>query len=444
MIFTYSLIIIFCMLVLNAWFAAYEMALASVSIVKLRGLAQENKRGAHDALFMKEKIEASFAAIQLCITLVGFIAAAVGGAGTTDILAPYLLQHFRISRLLADILSLIFFIIPLSAFTIIFGELVPKSFALKNREWVCLKLSPIMKSLYRVLFPVVSFFEGVVKLITETGSKKIGALGNYDLLNIHELKAIASKARASRVIGIREEKIVHSAAELSRRQVKDIIIPLSEISIIPVDSSLTQALIRAHTDMHSRFPVCLKDGDPQSITGYINFKDIIYTLHANPADPGLKAIVRPMASFAGSAKISVVMEEMIQGALHMALVTDGARKILGMVTLEDILEELVGEMLDEYDRLPTYIHPYGSGWIIAGGVPLDKVASVTGVTIPQSVAPGQAPVHTFAQWCRYIRKGDLRGAETFEEGRFIVTIRKFRRKEVLEAFVALSDKTNVA
>ncbi|MDD5194203.1 MAG: CNNM domain-containing protein, partial [Candidatus Omnitrophica bacterium] len=247
MVFTYSLIIIFCMLVLNAWFAAYEMALASVSIVKLRGLAQENKRGAHDALFMKEKIEASFAAIQLCITLVGFIAAAVGGAGTTDILAPYLLQHFRISRLLADILSLIFFIIPLSAFTIIFGELVPKSFALKNREWVCLKLSPIMKSLYRVLFPVVSFFEGVVKLITETGSKKIGALGNYDLLNIHELKAIASKARASRVIGIREEKIVHSAAELSRRQVKDIIIPLSEISIIPVDSSLTQALIRAHT-----------------------------------------------------------------------------------------------------------------------------------------------------------------------------------------------------
>lgn len=435
MLFTYSIIIIFLMLLLNAVFAAYEMALASVSRLRLRGFVQENKRGAQDALFMKEKIEGSLAVIQLGITLVGVIAAAVGGAGVDDTIAPYLAEHFKISQLWADILSLIIFIIPLSAFTIILGELVPKNFALKNREWVCLRLSPAMKSLYIVCSPVVSLFEKIVKLITEIGSRQIGGLEKYNLPNIHELKIAASLARASRIIGIREEKIVHSAAGLSTRPVKEIIIPAKEISTIPLNLSLEQALIRAHMDMHTRFPVCAQENDPQSITGYVNFKDIIYTLHANPADPSLKAIIRPMKSFNADTNIAQVMEEMIQGALHIGLVQGNDGKILGMVTLEDILEELVGEILDEYDRLPTYIHPYGNGWVMGGGVPLDKVATVTGVEITRLKQPELPGVNTLAQWCRYVKKGDLKGAEAFEQGGLIVTIRKFRRQQVLEAFV---------
>ncbi len=443
MLFTYSLIVIFIMLLLNAVFAAYEMALASVSRARLRGFVHENKRGSQDALFMKERIEGSFAVIQLGITLFGVIAAAVGGAGVDETLAPYLLKHLNISQLAADILSLVVFIIPLSMLAIIFGELVPKNFALKNREWVSLRLSPAMRSLYVVCSPVVSLLEKIVKLITEIGSRKITDLENYNSPNIHELKIAASVARASRIIGIREEKIVHSAAELSTRPVKEIAIPAEEISTIPVYSSLSEALVKAHMDMHTRFPVSTKEGDPQTITGYINFKDVIYALHANPADPSLKAIVRPMKSFDADTNISVVMEEMMQGALHIGLVQDKSGKILGMVTLEDILEELVGEILDEYDRLPVYIHPYGNGWVMGGGVPLEKVALVTGIDITrlkQQEAPGP---NTLAQWCRYIKKGEVKGAEAFERCGLIVTVRKFRRKQVLEAFVELSDKSGV-
>lgn len=435
MIIAYSLIVILFMLVLNAVFAAYEMALASVSQSKLRALAQENKHGAKDALFMKDKIEASLAVIQVGITLVGAIAAAVGGASSYEAIAPYIVERFNAPRLWADILALAIFIIPLTIITIIFGELVPKTFALKKREWVCLKLSPAMKSIYIVFSPIVSFLEKTVKLITAKGAEKIGTKEGYHLPHIHELKAAASMARASRLIGIREEKIMHSAAELSLRPVKDIIIPAKEISTIPIKSSLTEALVLAHLDMHTRFPVSSESDNPQSITGYVNLKDIIYTLHSNPVEPSLQAIVRPMKSFDAEAKISGVMEEMIHDSLHIGIVKDTNGVILGMVTLEDILEELVGEILDEYDRLPTYIHPYGNGWVMAGGVSLDKVAQAAGIEISRLKPQGEPMVNTLAQWCRYIKKGNLKGAESFEHEGITVTVRKFRRKQVLEAFV---------
>jgi putative hemolysin len=435
MAFTYSFIVIVLMLVLNAVFAAYEMALASVTRARLKGLVQDNKKGSHDALFMKEGIEGSLAVIQLGITLVGAVAAAVGGASVDDAMAPFLVERFKISLILADIIALVVFIIPLCVFTIIFGELVPKNFALKNGEWVCLKLSPAMKALYHICFPVVSFLEWAVKLLTRMGAKKIEGLEEYGLPNVHELKAAASVARASRLIGIREEKIVHSAVELSGRSVKEIILPVDEIFAIPIDIQLIEVLVRAHKDMHTRFPVCTRAGDPQSIVGYVNFKDIIYVLHSNPSDPSLKAIVRPVKSFYGDMKISAVMEEMIQGGQHIGLVKDKSEKIIGMVTLEDILEELVGEIHDEYDRLPTYVNAYGIGWVMGGGVPLEKVAQVAGVNLSKLRPDGVQGLNTLAQWCQYVTKGDLKGAEAFYDGGLSVTVRKFRRKQVLEAFI---------
>lgn len=437
-----SLAVILCMLVLNAVLAAYEMALASITRTQARVLAQENRRGAKDTLFMKEQIEGSLAVIQLGITLVGVIAAAVGGANVDEALAPYLAQRWDLTPLASEILSLVIFVIPLSAVTIIFGELVPKTFALKHREWVCLRLSPTMRILYALFLPVVSLFEKVVKAVTELGSKKIGGAEGADLQGTRELKAVASLARASSLIGIREEKIVHSAAELSARPVREIVIPAAQISLIPLRATLTEALIQAHMDMHTRFPVCREENDPQSIVGYVNIKDIIYALHANPTDPSLKAIVRPMKIFDADTRLSAVMEVMIQESLHIGLVQEGGKQLLGMVTLEDILEEMVGEILDEYDRLPTYVHPYGDGWVMAGGVLLEKAAAITGVDISRLKRPEAPGVNTLSQWCRHVTHDKLKGAEAFESSGLIVTIRKFRRNQVLEVFVTRSAEKN--
>lgn len=437
MISLYSFIIIFLMLILNAVLAAYEIAIASIPRAKLKVLAEKKRAGAIEALFMKDQIEGSFAVIQLGITLVGVIAAAIGGAGMGQVVAPYLIQQFNMAGWLAQFIALVVFIIPLSVLTIIFGELVPKTFALKNQTWVCLKLSAIMKTIYIILHPVIMLFELIVKMITEKSSQRISPESQLEHQSVLELKALASMARVSRLIGMREEKIVHAAVELSVRDIKDIIIPIEDVSMILKSSTLIQALLRAHMDMHTRFPVVEYEGDPSSVVGYVNLKDIIYTLHGSSKDKGILAILRPIKTFSFHEKISIVMEKMIQQALHIAMIKDDDEKIIGMVTLEDILEELVGKIPDEYDRLPSYIHVCGSGWVMGGGVLLDQVSKKLGVSI-KDIEETQNNM-TLAQWCKKYCVC-MKGAESFCVEGLTIVPRKFRRKELLEAFVMLKEE----
>ena len=440
MTFLYVLFIIILMLIFNAFFAAYEMALASIPRVRLAVFVAQKKRGAEEAMFMKDRIEASLAVVQMGITLVGAIAAATGGVGATESIQPILSKWLDIPLIVAQILAVILIIIPLSYFTIIFAELVPKTFALRNKEWVCLKFSPIMKVLWEIFNPVVAFFERSVKVFLGLGPKNIGSAAKAgEGHGLYELRTAASMARTLSLIGAREERIVLSTTELSTRPVREIVISASAISMIPVHFSLSDALVRAHLDMHTRFPVCTQDANPQSITGYVNFKDIIFALHVNLSNPTLQGIVRPIKCVSASAMISAVLEEMIQETAHISLVRDECGKVLGMVTLEDLLEELVGEIKDEYDRLPTYIHPYFEGWVMGGGVPMDVVAETAGMKglyVPGALV--RAP--TLAEWCSRLKEGVLKGGEIIEKDGLSITVRKLRRGQLAEAVIIASQK----
>jgi putative hemolysin len=431
----YELITIGIMLFFNAVFAAYEMALASISAARLQVLLREKKKGAAEAVFMKDRIEASLAIIQLGITLAGAFAAATGGAGVEERLSPYLMETLKIPEFFAKILAIVFLIIPLAFIIIVFGELVPKVLALNNKEWIVLKLSPFMKFLSAVANPVVSIIEAVVKwtvgIVGRLGPKKSGDKTH----EFYDFKAAVSLARASKLLGAQEEKIVLSSVLFARRAVKDIVIPAQDISLIWMDSSLTDALIKAHLDMHTRFPVSRKLDDPQSIEGYINFKDIVFTLKTNPSEPSLKGIIRSIKKIDAETSISKILEMMIQEKLHIAIVVSGDGTILGMVTMEDVLEELVGEIEDEFDYLPTHIHPCGSAWIMGGGLPMTTVFSIIGFKGEDKFKDSKVP--TLSEWCIQKAKHPLEGGEIIEGDNVRVVIRKFRRKKVSEALVGL-------
>jgi len=434
--FGYELVVILIMLIFNAIFAAYEMGLASISRARLTILLNEKKKGAAEAAFMKDKMEASLATIQLGITLVGAIAAATGGAGVEETFVPYLQQKLGISETFSAILAIVLLIIPLTFVIIVFGELVPKMLALNNKEWIVLRLSPVMKVLSQAIHPVVSVIEITVKkvvgLLTRWGGIEPSSRGQW----LHELKAAVSLARTSKLMGEREEKIVLSAAHLSTHLVRDIMMPAQDISMIYVGSSLADALIRAHLDMHTRFPVCMKENDPQSIEGYVNFKDIVAVLSINPSDPTIRGISRPIKKVNEHTPLSVLLEIMIRERNHIVVVTSGEGTILGMVTLEDIIEELVGEIEDEFDRLPAHIHPYGSScWIVGGGVSMSAVASTAGLDWSGIFSNGRVP--TVAEWCVQKVGHTLKGGEVIESDNLRVSPRKFRRKKVLEAVVTV-------
>jgi len=433
MSFGFELIIIFIMLVINAFFASYEMAIASISRSRLAVLVGQKKKGAESAAFMKDRMEASLAVIQLGITFVGAIAAATGGAGIEESLSPVLEAKFGISPAWAEVISLICLIVPLSCFTIIFGELIPKVFALQNQERVCLFLSPAMKLISKIAYPVVSLFEGIVKRVVGFGSKQLD-LENSNEQGLHELRAAVSLARSSKLIGAHEEKIVLSASSLAVRPVSSAMIPASDINMIYADLSLEQAFIKAHLDMHTRFPVCEKDGDVQTIIGYVNFKDIILALKVNPSDPSLRGITRQLKSFENQIPLSNVLSQMMQEKIHIALVRDQRNKIEGFITLEDILEELVGEIEDEFDRMPTHIHPYGNSWIVGGGLTMGFVAEKIGKDLKMLGA--ETGTATLNDWCGQ-RLGKIpHGGDFFEQGDIRVVIRKIRRKKVAEVIIS--------
>lgn len=433
----FELLIILLMLGANAIFAAYEMSLASISRTKLAALVNLKLKGAVEAAYMKDRMEASLAVVQVGITLVGAIAAAVGGAGMEKHFAPVIAEALGIPRGAADILALTLLILPLSALIIIFAELIPKTYAINHHAFVCLALSPSMKVLAGIAYPVVAVFEGIVKrtiaLINRKYQRKNRPEENTGL---HELNAAVALARTSRLLGAREEKIVLAAAQLSVRPIKESMIPINDVSTIALETSLTQALVHAHNDMHTRFPVCAVGNDPQTIQGYINFKDIMAGLKLNPADPSIKGIIRPIKTFESSTPIAQALECMIQEKLHIALVVSKEGKTIGMVTLEDIIEEMVGEIEDEFDRLPGYVHPYGGGWIVGGGVTM----AVLGQTVGEASLPLPAEERSLklADWfARKTGKPPL-GGESINAGEVIIMVRKLRRKKLGEAIITFN------
>jgi len=435
MYFINELLIILTMIVLNAVFAAYEMALASISRTKLMYLVETKKKGSTEALFMKDRMEASLAAVQLGVTLVGSIAAAIGGAGVTEALNPYFQKTLGASKVMAEALSLAVLVIPLSSMTIIFAELIPKTYAIKNSEWVILKLSKMMIYFTYIAYPVISCLENIVKAANKFIGKKLPNNGPVSdtQSSLYELTAALSLARTSRLIDAQQEKIVLSAAQLSLRPIKEVMIPVADICMIPQNSSLADALVLAHLDMHTRFPVCGNIDDPQTIQGYINFKDIIATIKINPEDPTIRGTIRPIMKFADMTPISKVLERMIQEKLHIGLVENAQKKVTGMITQEDIIEELVGEIEDEFDRLPNHIHPYGNQWLVGGAVTMSALAKTMGIDWTLA-SPNEADLK-LADWCQRHFSRPFNGGEIISGNGFQITVRKLRRKKISEAFV---------
>jgi putative hemolysin len=437
--FGFELIIIALMLMVNAIFASYEMALASISRARLAALCQQKKKGAEQAAFMKDRMEASLAVVQLGITLAGALAAATGGAGMQEYFTPYLTGVLRVPSAFAEVLAVICLVIPLSVFTIIFAELVPKMFALQNREWVLLSISPAMKTIAWLAHPAVSFFETAVKRVMRLSPGRMGRDGGFEeQQGLHELKAAAALARASSLIGAAEEKIVLSAAEFSRRIVSGIMLPASDIVMIPVTDNLADALIKAHLDMHTRYPVCEREKDPQTIMGYVNFKDIINALKVNPASPDIRGITRPIPSVKQGSRLSDVLSQLIHDKTHIALVRDENDRVAGLIALEDLIEELVGNIEDEYDRLPGHVHPFGSSWIMGGGVPMSLVSSTLGYELESQAAPA-GPL-TLAGWVNEKLGRSPEPGEIVQLDGLTVMARKLRRKKIYECIVSLEKK----
>ncbi len=437
-----ELCVIAIMVVFNGVFAGYEIALAAVALARLHVLAGENRAGAKAALYMKENMEASLATVQVAITLVGAIAAAIGGAGAAEGIKPFLQSQIGLSAPVATALAIALIVLPLTFMMILFGELVPKVFSLRNKEWVCLRFSPVMRWFCFSVWPAVWLFESCVNTLMAWSERrwrpKVVPTAKSEAVELLELRAHAASARASRLIGEREEGIILGAARLSSQIAREIMLPAEFITMLNVENSLDECLIAAHLEMHTRFPVTERSGDPQSIIGYVNFKDMVALMRlSRPRNASLRAILRPLPRLKADLLVTACLERMIREHTHIALVCDADGKIAGLITLEDILEELVGEIEDEYDRLPTHAVQAGWAWVIGGGLSLERMKELTGIDLAADLPPNppEDSPQNVSDWIVGHLDQRLRGGDVIERPGLRVIVRKVRRQKVLEAQV---------
>jgi putative hemolysin len=428
-----EIIIIIIMLLLNSVFAAYELAITTVNLGRIKLLAEQKKRGAHSALLMKSRMGASLAVVQIGITLVGAIAAATGGSEAGHSISSTLQSTLNISESLSKIAAIALIVVPLSSITIIIGELVPKTIAIKNNEKVCLLLSPVMRAFAFLVYPSVLFFEWITKKLVNLFERNMKGNISQSELGIIELRAQARALRTSMVIDSDQEKIIIGASNLDRIKVMDILIPAQDIVTLFADGDLTEHFVTVHLEGYTRFPVVEVRSDPQSIIGYVNIKELLFLAKTHPHNPNLREILRPVLSFNSDVSIGDALSSMMKEHFHLALIRDELNVILGMITMEDILEEVVGDIQDEFDRLPRYITNFGKHFIVGGGVHLSVLFNR--LDYPGRISEG-IPNMTFNEWVLKNHDKKLAGGDLITIGDVEILVRKIRRNHVLEAIVS--------
>jgi putative hemolysin len=271
-----------------------------------------------------------------------------------------------------------------------------------------------------------------VGLITRWGERRWrdARPAGSEAAELQELRALAALARTTQLIGAREESIIVNAAKLSTRPVRESMLRAEYIGMLDMRSSLADALVRCHLDLHTRFPVTEEADNPQRIVGYVNFKDVVACMRLG-GSPSLRSILRPIPSFHEDMALSGCLEQLIREHTHIALIVGREGKIAGMITLEDIIEELVGEIQDEYDRLPAHIKQSGNGWVAGGGVSLTRLADLAGVNL--TTDPSAPAARTLSDWMVARLGRSVQGGDVVRHGDISVIVRSVRRNQLREA-----------
>ncbi len=339
-----EILVIAVLILLNAVFVAAEIALVTVRRTRIEQLIDEGRRGARLVRRLTAQPGRFLAVIQLGITFIGFLAAAFAGASIASGLRETL-ETIPALEPYAGGLALIIVTAVLSFFTIVFGELVPKTLALAHPERYALLLAPLVDVVGRVLRPIVWALQRVTEFINRL-------LGVSDIdqnqISTEELKLLVERGGEQGILEAEEEQMIHAVIELGGRRVHEVMVPRIDIVALASTAGLEEAIDKVVEEGHSRIPVYQETVD--EVIGILYAKDLLpFLKNGSPQRPSLRSLLRPPVFVPESMSIDDLLHELQRRKVHIAIVLDEYGGTAGLVTIEDLLEEIVGEIQDEYD-----------------------------------------------------------------------------------------------
>jgi putative hemolysin len=423
--------LIFLFLLGNGFFSGSEIAVISMRRSKIEELAAAGRRSAKRLKHLQENIDDFLATAQIGVTLMGTLAGVIGGYVAKLYLEP-VIARAAIGHWIAPAFAAAIVVgAGIVYVELILGELVPKAVALRYTETVALLVARPLDRLARLTHHIVVFLTASTRVVLRLFG--IRASGHRTFVSEEEIKHLVREGRAQGVLDQTEEELIHSVFEFSETPVKKVMVPRPKMFTLDVDTPPGEAERLMVESGFSRIPVY--DGSPDNMIGLVYIKDALRLLEKRQPVV-LRKIVHPIHLVPETKKVGALLKELQKRRTHMALVIDEHGSLVGLVTMEDLLEEIVGEIQDEYDWEERPVERLRDGsMVVEGTLSADELRRVYGVAIPES-----AEFETVAGFMLATLGSVPRGGEVVQVGEHRLTVVDVEKNRINKVKV---EKVNV-
>ena len=418
-------VLIFILILANGFFAASEIAVLAMRKSRIDALVEKGVKCAAVIARLKNDPDRFLATVQIGVTVVGALASAIGGAAAIVYLEPQITSlPLPFAGRWSQAIALLVVVVPISYLSLVIGELVPKSLALRYSEQIACFLARPIDLLARASAPIV-------KVLTASSNAVLRLFGGKDaegasFISVDEVKSLIREGAARGIFNETEEELIHSVFEFADTPAKAVMVPRTEIHAIEADTSLAEAARSFVESGFSRIPVY--EGELDKIIGILYNKDVFKALQEK-SDFRIRDHLHQAFFVPSTLPISELLKQLQRRHLAMALVVNEFGEVEGLATLEDLVEEIVGEIRDEYDleeRGPVERLPDGS-MVIKGSALLKDLKTDFDLPFEES-----SDYHTLAGFMLAKLKRIPRGGEWVEENGYKLTIVDMEGRRILK------------
>jgi CBS domain containing-hemolysin-like protein len=384
-----------------------EACLMSLSLTDIASISEKSPLIGSIWKNFRENIQKPIAVILIINTLATTVGSAFLGTQLSDLFGTNWV----------GLASVVFALIMIQ-----WSEILPKTIGYRYNKLIARTFGIPLRALVAAMTPALA----VSQFLSSPFMKKRRQTSIDTLGDINVLTRFAA---LNKLISKEQVRIVMKGIDLSKTRIAGVMMPREQIKYLSSAMTLTDALIAAHHHYHTRYPLVEND-NLDAIIGYVNFKDIVIALHINPKDPTLKGVMRPMLMVGESEIASTVLNKMIQAHHHIAIARNEAGRVTGLVTLEDIIEEVIGDIQDEFDILPRFIRTMpDQRFLVGGATPLSELREKVCPEFPNE--PTQLDT-----WIRSRMKKPPRPKDLVSLPGFDIVVSKIRRSQVHEAIIS--------
>lgn len=426
------------LVLLNGFFVAAEFAIVKVRATRIDELAARNRFGAKKAQEAVRHLDSYLSATQLGITLASLGLGWIGEPAVAHLIEPLLAGRFGETTQKAISFALAFTVI--TFLHIVVGELAPKSLAIQKAEATTLAVVYPLDWFYKIFRLPIFLLNGTAGALLRLFGLRNIAEDHSEVHSEAELRLILDASHAGGQIEESGLKLVNQIFDFTHQQAKEVMIPRPDVVFLSTDRSIAENISITERAGFTRYPLC--EGSPDEVIGMIHVKDLLAAgarasdLTPEAAASRLREIARPLPRVPETKSIDLMLRDFQRAHQHMSVVVDEYGGTAGIVTLEDILEEIVGDIQDEFDRTSPELEPAGKDcYHVDARMSLDKLHRTLGIAGPDKAAE----VDTVGGWVLTALGNAVREGDTFAYGEATLTVIEMAGRRIRKVRVCIPE-----